>query len=334
MKQGPIRFEFYLNKLEALMQQAAKDHNPALWLYSNDARTPLFMLEALSKLYADLHNNKKFSKLRAYFKTLEDGLGAVDYYDNYAKDFLQHPMVPVHIREYMQGQAREKIQHLNEVLKQDEWLIESDNRIKKIRKKLKEAEWLQPKEELKAIEKFYDKAIDKIKSFVKETGRFLEMEAQVHELRRDFRWLSIYPQALRGCVQTTDSGQSEASVKNYLTPEIVNSKFNVMPDADDNTWFLLLEKNYFYALSWLIAELGKLKDEGLQYMAAAEALQQTAGFTKEVAFEKSFEVFSVEKTQYDELLTRATAITQKFMEEENLDRLVIGLAHTKKANSE
>lgn len=334
MKQGPIRFEFYLNKLETLMQQAAKEHNPALWLYSNDARTPLFMLEALSKLYADLHNNKKFSKLREYFKVLEDKLGGIDYYDNYAKDFLQHPMVPVHIREYMQGQAREKIQHLNETLKQEEWLAENGGRIKKIRKKLKEMDWLQPKEELKAIEKFYDKAIEKVKDFAKETGRFVEMEAQVHELRRDFRWLSIYPQALRGCIQATDSGQSEQAVKNYLTPEIVNSKFNVMPDADDNTWFLLLEKNYLYALSWLIAELGKLKDEGLQYLAAAEALQQTSGFSKDVAFEKSFEVFGVEKNKYDELLTRATAITQKFIEEENLDRLVIGLAHTKKANSE
>ena len=334
MKKGPERFEHYLVKLDALMRQAAKEHNPALWLYSNDARTPLFMLEALSKLYAELHNNKKFSKLRAYFKMLEDALGAIDYYDSYAKEFLQHPLVPVHIREYMQAQAREKIQFLNEVLKKYDWLNPEDNRIQKIRKKLKQAGWLQPKEELKGILDFYRKSIEKIKRSVRETGAFTEMEAQVHELRRNLRWLSIYPQALRGCIQTLDSGTSETATKAYLVPAIVNSTFNVMPDAADNRWFLLLEKNYFYALSWMIAELGKLKDEGLQFMAATEALQQTAGLSKEAAFEKSFEVFGVQKHRFDELLTTASAIVKKYMEEENLDKLVIGLAQTKQGQSE
>ncbi|RYD72134.1 MAG: hypothetical protein EOP53_22450 [Sphingobacteriales bacterium] len=332
MKRGPARFEYYLGKLEALMQEAARDHNPALYLYKNDARTPLFMLEALARIYRDLHNTKKFNKLKDQFKQLEDGLGQVDYYDSYANNFLKHPMVPVHIREYMQGQAREKIQHFNELLQEGKWLDKKS--FLKLRKTLNEAEWLQPKEELKGIKEVYDESITKTVDFIKESGgSFTEMENQVHEFRRNIRWLSIYAQALRGCIQITDSGESEQAVKEYLQPEIVNSKFNIMPDADDNNWFLLLEKNYFYALSWMINELGIIKDEGLQYFAVAEALQQTAGFSKEDALVKSFEVFGVQKATYDQLLEKASTIVQKFMEQQCLENLVLGLARTEKSKS-
>ena len=157
MKNGIARFEFYLDKIEALFQQAAKEKNPGLWLYINDLRTPMFMLESLARLYANLHNKNKFTKLKEHFKLLEDGLGAVDYYDNYAKIFLAHPTVPVHIREYMQAQAREKIQHINDLLLSNNWMGDNPVRIQKIRTKLSEAGWLQPKEEVRAIQSYYKK---------------------------------------------------------------------------------------------------------------------------------------------------------------------------------
>jgi hypothetical protein len=335
MKHGIARFEFYLQKLDILLKQAAKEHNPALWLFSNDARTPLFMLEALCRLYATLHNKKKFIQLKEHFKLLEDGLGVIDYYDNYAKIFLEHPSVPVHIREYMQAQTREKIQHLNEILHNKEWIGENPTRLKKIQKKLKEANWMQPKEETKALKLFYEDEIEDIKKFVKGTkGTFTQMESQVHELRRALRWLSIYPQALQGMIQLTDSGESEKNTQQYLIPEIVLSKYNVMPDAGCNTWFMLLEKNYFYALSWMIAEMGKLKDEGLQFFAITEALQQTEGLNHEDAYHKSFEVLGVEKDTIDKILMHASQITLQYIREENLDKMIFGLAHTQKTKGE
>ncbi|MBC7933773.1 MAG: hypothetical protein H7Y86_00245 [Rhizobacter sp.] len=332
MKRGPARFEYYLVKLELLMQEAAKDHNPALYLYKNDARTPLFMLEALSRMYRDIHNSKKFNSLREQFKLLEDGLGTIDYYDAYANSFSKHPMVPAHIREYMQAQAREKIQSCNELLTEGKWLAKDS--FSAIRKKLKEADWLQPKEELKAIKAVYEEAIKNTNKFVKDSGgNFTEMENQVHEFRRAIRWLSIYAQALQGCIQIMDSDESEQATKEYLLPEIVNSRFNIMPDAGDNNWFLLLEKNYFYALSWVISALGKIKDEGLQYFAVAEALQQTAGFNHDDALIKSFEIFGVERALYDDLLARASNITKKFTDQQCLNNMVMGLARTEKSKS-
>ena len=71
MHKGLLRFEFFLNQLETIILKADKQKNPGLFLYKNNARTPLFMLEALSKMYAEIHNKKKFSKLKEHFKFQE-----------------------------------------------------------------------------------------------------------------------------------------------------------------------------------------------------------------------------------------------------------------------
>ena len=331
MKHAIARFEQHLQKLENLMKQARKEQNPALWLYTNDARTPLFMLEGLSKLYSNLHNKNKFTRLKEEFKVLEDGLGNIDYYSSYAKTFLLHPTVPVHVREYMQAQSREKLQHVNDVLASESWVGEKPQRFKKIRKKLAEISWLKPQEEAKAIKEFYKSEIAEIIKFVsKANGSFTEMEEQVHELRRNLRWLSIYPQALQGMIQLADSGQYDTATDKYLVSEIVQSKYNVMPDAGSNTWFVLLEKNHFYALSWLIAETGKIKDEGLEIFAVAEALTQTEGLSEEAAYQKAFEILGIPTDRMEHLLTNAFKITNTFMKEQQLEQLPYALAKTKK----
>lgn len=331
MKHAIARFEQHLQKLENLMKQARKEQNPALWLYTNDARTPLFMLEGLSKLYSNLHNKNKFTRLQEQFKVLEDGFGNIDYCISYAKTFLLHPTVPVHVREYMQAQSREKLQHVNDVLASESWVGEKPQRFKKIRKKLAEISWLKPQEEAKAIKEFYKSEIAEIIKFVsKANGSFTEMEEQVHELRRNLRWLSIYPQALQGMIQLADSGQYDTATDKYLVSEIVQSKYNVMPDAGSNTWFVLLEKNHFYALSWLIAETGKIKDEGLEIFAVAEALTQTEGLSEEAAYQKAFEILGIPTDRMEHLLTNAFKITNTFMKEQQLEQLPYALAKTKK----
>jgi hypothetical protein len=182
------------------------------------------------------------------------------------------------------------------------------------------------------VKEFYGNEIKKIKKFVKKAnGNFTEMEAQVHELRRDLRWLSIYPQALQGMIQLTNSGMDEKSTEKYLTPEIVHSKYNVMPDAGDNKWFVLFDKNYFYALSWMIAETGKLKDKGLQFFAATEALEQTEKLGHKDAHNKSFEILGEQKDSIDKLLSYASEITRAFINEKNMEKIIYGLARTQKA---
>lgn len=327
MRNGYDRFDFYMVKLEELLSKASGEKNPGLWLYSNDARTPLFMLEGLSKLYAELHNKNRFSKLKDDFKLLEDALGAIDYYDCFAREFADNPAIPPAVTEYMQAQAREKIQHLNDLLQQRNWVGQESSRIKKMRTKLQEADWMKDDKEVKGIADFYEQEIDDINEFAAKTScKFSELENEVHELRRKLRWLSIYPRGLQGVIQLTESGVEDAALSKYLSPEIVNSPFNKMPDANNNRYFLVLEKNYFFALSWMIATLGKMKDNGLRIMAISEALEQTKKINKPEALALTFQALGTDHPTIQSILSEASAISKTYFDEKNLDKLLSGIA--------
>ena len=325
MKNGYLRFEFYLTKLQEHLDKAGKQKNPALYLYTNGARTPVFMLEGLCKLYAGLHNKNKFSKLKEHFKLLEDVLGAIDYYDGFAKEFVLQKNIPAVITKYLQALKREKLEHLNEILIEKDWLGKPGKRINKIKEKLGEADWQKPEEEVTNINRFYIKSIESINSFVKETGtHFDNVESDVHELRRKMRWLSIYPQALRGCIQLSKKNAPPRLLTKYLTKEIINSPFNKMPDAGDNRHFLLLEQNYFYALSWMIAEMGKLKDAGLRVIAIREALQNNASLNEADALKKAYQICGKKQPNLASILADAEKICKLYFKENNLQHLIIG----------
>lgn len=336
MKNGQARFEFFLNQLEALLTKSSKTKNPALWLYQNNARTPLFMLEGLAKLYAGLHNKKKFSKIKEQVKLLEDGLGQIDYYDAFAKEFVTNKKIPATITNYLQAQSREKIQSLNEMLYENNWLGDNANRIEKIRKKLGEADWQDDKEEIKNIHRFYINAINKILEFINEKDfQFTNVEKDLHEFRRMIRWLSIYPQALRGCIQLSKPKQAAPKhLAKYLTAAVKKSPYNVLPDAGDQKLFLLFDKNRFYALSWLIAELGNLKDTGLKAEVIKEALLQTSPKGLSTTNEKNimalaYKLAGPPQKTIQQILDASEKLIKTYCKEKNLESLMLGTAAIK-----
>lgn len=323
MTLGPIRFEYWLIKLDEVLLRAAATENPALFLYQNNARTYLFMLEGLSKLYAGMHNPKRFSKMQEIFKELEDMLGAVDYYDNFAKDFLADPEMPVTIRIYTEGKREENIAETNALLQKRKWIRAKDSRTKKIRKELKGADWVEPSDEIALIRNFYEAAVSVINDFYAGTGgAFTDVESQVHALRRKLRWLSIYPAALLGAVQLADDSIPDDAVTKYLTPEIVNSPFNKMPDRGNNTDILLLKRNYFLALSWMISALGKLKDSGLRVIIIAEAVKATQFMNDDIALARAFQLNKTDKTGLSQIMTEAGKISALYFAEKNLEKML------------
>jgi len=327
MKNGSARFDFYLEKLEGLIKQSMNEINPALWLYNNDARTVIFMLEGLAKLYAGLHNKKRFEKIKDDLKLLEDGLGAIDYYDAFAREFATYNNFPTEIISYLQAQTREKIQHLNDILQQRNWIGENADRIKKIRKKLNDADWMKDKEEVESIEKFYKNSVeDIIEFFVSVNNKITEIESQVHELRRKLRWLSIYPRALQGVIQLTDHNAKEDHLVKYLTEETIHSPFNKMPDAGNNQYFLMLEKNYFLSLSWVISSLGKLKDNGLRIVAISEAIQQIKKTGKPESLALAYHLLGEQHPKLTTILSESSGICETYFMEKNLDKLVVGVS--------
>ena len=327
MKKGQARFDLFLAQLQTLLDKAAKQKNPALWLYQNNARTPLFMLEGLAKLYAGIHNKKKFIKIKAHFKLLEDAIGQIDYYDAFAKEFAGNKKIPATVVSYLQAQAREKIQSLNEILTEKDWIGSGKSRIEKIRKKLKKADWLDEQKDVEGIRDFYFSSINGILEFSNQKNfHFENVEKDVHELRRMLRWLSIYPQALKGCIQLSQSKKSPAYLSKYLTKAITGSPYNVMPDAGDLRYFLLLDKTRFYALSWMISELGNLKDSGLRLEVIKEALIQSGSTDEKAALIKARSFLGNRQLTEQQVLDQAEAILKTFCKEQNLESLVIGTA--------
>ena len=322
MNNGLERFTFFLGQVKELLDRSKTESNPAWWLFKNNARVPFFMLEALAKFYGTCHNIKKFEKLKVHFKMVEDGLGQIDYYNSLIINKQIDQQLTEQGRKYLKDKLDQQIALLNDILIEKEWLSADDKRIKKINKRLKKVVWLGPKEELKALSGFYKKSITNINEFVIETQfQFNDIETQVHELRRRLRWLSIYPQAFLGLIQFDPIVKNEGKLQKYLTQEIINSPFNVFPSKGNNKDLFLIKKNYFLALSWMIDQLGKLKDEGLLLTGLSEAMVQTIFCTESESLEKAQNLLGEQQKTMKEILNQAESISKKYFEEKNLECL-------------
>jgi hypothetical protein len=324
MSNGLNRFTYFLKEVESLLVKACSQKNAAVWFYKNNARTPFFMLEGLAKLYAELHNKKKFTKLKEHFKLIEDGIGAIDYYQSLSNYFAANKLVPTVCKTYFKKMVEQKANELNTILVDKDWLSSNKKRVKKIQKKLGEVEWLNEKEEIAEVASFYGEAIYSINEFVTETKfSFDNVEEDVHELRRKLRWLSIYPQAYKGAIQLANSKNTPAHIKKYLTKDVINSPFNKLPPKGTVKEVLTLNKNNFLALSWLIAKLGNLKDEGLIITGLKEAIQQTYTLTDEEAYKKAYEILGKKYKTLPKLLKEAETVTKVFFGENVLESLVV-----------
>jgi hypothetical protein len=324
MKPGTKRFNFYLEQAGNLMDNARKEKNPAMWLFSNNARTPFFMLEALARLYGGLHNKKSFEKLKNRFKVIEDGLGQIDYHNSLIAAFESNSNITPEIIEFVKGEKEKSALLLNEVLVEEKWLSAKGSRIMKISGKLKNLDWMNPEKEAEEIGLFYKDEIGKVKKFVDGTKYIFDnVEEDVHELRRKLRWLSIYPQAMLGAFQFDADSPGPRHLDKYMTKAIIESPFNKLPQPGDNTSFIILNKKYFLALSWMIAKLGDLKDEGLLMSGLAHVIRQTTGFNDKDAQTKAILMWKAKPERLQQILDEAEELTKRFFSEKNTDRLLV-----------
>jgi hypothetical protein len=147
----------------------------------------------------------------------------------------------------------------------------------------------------------------------------------VHELRRKLRWLSIYPQALQGVIKLYETKSTANELKKYLTDEIVSSPFNQLPESKNIKNHLFLEKNHFLALSWMIFELGKLKDKGLKITALKDAFQEIAFLKDEEAITEAYRVLGEEYPKMETLLNQAGIVAEDFFHDKIIDKLIWGV---------
>ncbi len=321
MNQGKSRFDFQLNKIENLINTAKTQENPALWLFQNEMRTPMFMLEALSKMYATWHDKKKFTALRNEFKAFEDILGAIDYYEAFRKEFAGNQKIPAPIKIFLDINVKQNTKKFNDLLITGKWL--TGKGLKDIKDRLKAVDWEKEGNEVAFLKDFYQKQIQKIKTFVFDTDfLFKNVESDVHELRRKLRWLSIYPHALQGAVVLQEDRPAAENLKKYLTPDVISSPYNKLPAPTDSKNVLILETNHFFALSSMIAQLGKLKDNGLRISILKDALQATSSLDDASSLNKVYNLLGKDYPRLETLLSDASTLAKQYFEENNLDRLV------------
>lgn len=321
MNKSMQRFDIQIKKIATLLDNAKNKENPALWLYLNDLRTPMFMLEGLAKMYANLHNKKDFSKIKEQAKEIEDALGVVDFYISFQKEFSSNEKIPIVIKQFIDLKANEKIEVLNQILIKENWL--NYKRIDKVQKRLKKADWLKEEKEINAIQRYYSAEIAEINEFANSTKfEFDNVEEDVHELRRMLRWLSIYPQAMQGAVKLIANRVTSENVKKYLTKEIINSPFNQFATSKELTYFLQLNKNNFISLSWMIAELGKIKDNGLRIKVLEDALQATEYLKTADAETKAMQVLGNTQPSLLTLLQEASTISKTYFSDKLLTDLI------------
>ncbi|MBK9730725.1 MAG: hypothetical protein IPO83_05500 [Chitinophagaceae bacterium] len=314
--EGLKRFIVQLNKLSPFLNAASKSPTPALTLFESAARQYTFYLEALARIYRKIHDETAFNNLRKEFKLLEDQLGSVDFYNTYYQEFLKLESFPSQLLEYFKNKTDVELIALQKLLDEKKWTDVEGGMISQLIQKLGKMAWLNPDKDRKAIADFLNEEWkDFRKDFKKEKFDFTLLEQGVHEFRRQLRWFSIYAQALDGLIQLKDNPEHAAELSKYLTPEILNSPFNKMPAGQESVTPIYISAPDFYVTSWLINEIGTLKDEGLRIHTLVEAISATGMKSKTEATGYAASLLKVSQEAGKTLSKKASSVAGELMGE-------------------
>ncbi|MEP6796481.1 MAG: hypothetical protein ABJB16_19285 [Saprospiraceae bacterium] len=324
MPEGLDRFNVYLTKVEQIIQTLPDSPERALAFYKTPARQYLFYLEALTHIYKMMHNKKRFERMRISFKSLEDQLGKIDYYDGFIKEFSLQENFPPILLECLRQHFNKELINLDVLLTKDGWITTEKSTIKSIERELSEADWMSGKEERKAIGKTIIDAIELIKSdYQTDKLNFKDIENGVHKFRREVRWISIYAQAIDGLIQLKPEVDADAELLPYQTKEVVESPFNILPVLKKGIQPIYIDTPVFYALSWIIAESGRLKDSGLRIIILEDAIRETH-YVSEKEVKALTRILAVKSNKsLKEIKLTMKVIADKFIHHDKvLDRII------------
>lgn len=315
-------FLFYSTQLQNLLTKAAKQKDPALWLYKNGARSTLFMLEALTRIHKNAFDEKLFEKWNKRFKKLEDVLGQIDEYDALEKTFKANKKVSKEVIKYYTVHKENYLEKLNRRLSTKDWLNE---KVLSFDQKLNEFEVTYNEHYIGELRIAMEDEIDAILYFtLKSDYHFTKIEEQVHEIRRKLRWLSIYVQALRGLVQLKKSGKRKKYAIHYFTKDVLGSPYNKVIAKPKNAAIIEFDSDSFFALSWIINELGRQKDIVLNLYQLRDAIYVTEEVSKEDATKKAIATMGLKATVEEDVLKEASRLIEVFIAKDKvLDHLIV-----------
>jgi hypothetical protein len=277
------RFTSHLQKVESLLSEAqglAADGIPGEIIFKGGLRTSMFMLEALGRVYRhqDLDNDL-FERIRMESKIVEDAMGLVDYWaavSNKAAIWL----LPAGAQQLAKARYLEACGRVWAWVESQNWITSRyhpDIELlgDRFTRKLKNVDWLTPKRESKSLRKWLVNELHDIHEHMEELD-LQDIEHGLHEARREVRWISIYFTAVAGGFILDTAAPPPENWSRYLSKEIVGNPYNQLPAPEEDDQPLKVPAPLLYALSYLIEELGKIKDKA-QWTETAHHLLHLTG---------------------------------------------------------
>lgn len=265
----PLRI--YMNELTELFSAAKQASDPALFLCRHPARTSLFMAESVARLLHEVYQTKKTARALKLFKKLEDSLGEIDDHDQWLKQFSKVKDIKKEQLAYFSARRDKALERLNKKLSRRDFY---GRRFKELALKL-DVDFNDTRL-IAALEKAIRReAALCLKFYESCAGSFSSMELQVHELRRKLRWLSIYAQSLRGIIVLKTCREKHGWEKEFITKREKESPYNQLTVRRNLQRHIVFDRNVFYALGFVVRELGRIKDKGMKIEVFAEMLRKT-----------------------------------------------------------
>ncbi len=264
-------YSVYTAKFLHLLDSCRNKRNPAMWLFENDARSTLFMLESISRIWYRAFDDEETKKWHKTFKKLEDLLGEIDYYTSLLKEFSKNKSITNIQTDYFKKKKNKAVEKLNKKLTEKDFF-------KKFMVGSSKPGVLSFNNKnvlLKLHEEIEKEIVEFFNFFKRFENGFTNMESQVHELRRCLRWISIYAQSLGGIIVIKEKKVKYKWEKEFIRENAVNSSYNKIPIKKGLKHYITFDKKAFYALTFVIEELGKIKDKGMAIEALAKAIEKT-----------------------------------------------------------
>lgn len=277
------RFTQLLAKVDVILLDASAivhDALPGQVVFQSNGRTPVFMLEALGRVYDKLDLDAKlFERIRLETKIVEDALGAVDFWAVLRKKAVGWSL-PAGVKQLCDQWYFDACGRAWAWIKSQNWITsryhpEAELLSDKFRRKLKGIEWHARHKEAKALRKWLSKELLNTHEKVQELD-LTQIEAGLHKARREIRWPSIYFTAVEGGFVLDRDASPPANWDRYMAKSIVDSPFNNWnaPEADDVP--IHVPAPLQYALSYAIDQLGVIKDKA-QWTETVEHLLHLSG---------------------------------------------------------
>ena len=264
-------FQIYCKQLIVVFKKAKTNANPALFLFKKNTRTQLFMAESILRVSNKLFEDKQIKKWHASIKKLEDYLGEIDYYVTSLADFSKLKTINSLQLQYISKKLDKAIDKLNEKLRKNDFyltdLVEMNSGFK--------INFNDNTIVLKLHEEIKSELIEACEFFNQFPKGFTNMEAQVHELRRKLRWVSIYGESFQGLIVVREDKEKYKWEKAFITPNEIKNPYNKLPVKKNLNQYITFNKKAFFALSFVINNLGILKDKGLQLYSLEKSIKKT-----------------------------------------------------------